>query len=139
MKGTIPGFRKLWTHVTTAQDPETEVARLRALSRFLDSAVRIPGTNYRVGADSVTGLVPVVGDLLTGVVSLYILHRAYLLGVPVTTLARMLWNVLLDTVIGGIPVVGDLFDTAWRSNERNVDLIERRLDSLSAGPRGGWF
>lgn len=125
----IPGSTRLWTHVTTAQDPETEMGRLRALSRFLDSAMRVPGTNYRVGADSIAGLVPGIGDLLSGIVSLYILHRAYLLGIPKSTLARMLWNVLLDTLIGTIPVVGDLFDTAWKSNERNVDLIERRLET----------
>lgn len=112
--------------LTTAQDPETELARMRALSRFLDSAFRIPGTNYRVGADALTGLVPGIGDGLSAVVSLYIIYRAYLLGVPYSTLARMLANILLDATLGSVPVLGDLFDAVWKANERNVALVERR-------------
>jgi hypothetical protein len=43
----------------------------------------------------------------------------------------MLANVAIDTGFGAVPILGDLFDVAWRSNTRNVDLLER----YSSNPR----
>ena len=34
----------------------------------------------------------------------------------------VVWDVVV--VVGCIPIIGDLFDAAWKSNQRNVKLIE---------------
>lgn len=98
--------------------------RLRALGRLLDNAIPIPGTGRRVGFDGVIGLVPVAGDAVGALLSGYIIVQAARLGIPKTTLARMLGNVLLDTAVGQIPLLGDLFDFGFKSNARNLALIE---------------
>lgn len=98
--------------------------RLRTVSFYLDNAFEIPGTNYRIGLDPFLGLIPGVGDATGTALSAYIIVEAALRGVPRETLVRMLGNVLLDSTVGSLPVVGDAFDAAWKSNARNVRLIE---------------
>ena len=49
-----------------------ERTRLAALARALDAAVRIPGTNVRVGLDALIGLVPGVGDVAGAAIAGYI-------------------------------------------------------------------
>ncbi len=110
--------------VVAAANP---VANLRALARVLDSAVHVPGTPIRFGADALLGLVPVVGDLAGAALSGYVVLSAARLGVSRAVLARMLLNVGTDTVVGAVPLLGDLFDIGWRANVRNVDLLERAL------------
>ncbi len=100
---------------------------LRTLARVLDSAFAIPGTGIRVGADSIVGLVPVVGDIAGAALSGYIVLVSARLGAPASTLARMVINIGIDTVVGSVPVLGDMFDVGWRANMRNVDLLDRHL------------
>ncbi len=104
--------------------------RVRRVSHLLDEAVRIPGTNRRVGLDPILGLIPVVGDLTTALFSAYVVVEAYRLGASRGLLARMVLNVLVDTVGGSVPLVGDVFDAVWKANERNVDLLERHVGSI---------
>lgn len=101
---------------------------LRTLGHLLDEAFPIPGTRFRVGFDSLLGLVPGVGDGLTSVLSAYIVVQAARLGVPVPVLARMLLNVAVDGLVGTIPVLGDLFDAGWKANVRNLALLRAELE-----------
>lgn len=101
--------------------------RVRTLARLLDSAVTIPGTKIRFGADSLIGLIPGVGDVAGAVLSGYIVLVATQLGAPASVVTRMLMNIGLDTVVGSVPVLGDLFDVAWKSNQKNVALLENHL------------
>lgn len=101
--------------------------RLRRLTRLLDDAVRIPGTKYRVGLDSLIGLVPGAGDIVGGALSAYIIYEASRLGVSRLTLARMFSNVAVDLLLGSVPVAGDIFDVAWKANRKNMDLLDRHL------------
>jgi Domain of unknown function (DUF4112) len=110
---------------STAADPR--VARIRTLARMLDSAVAIPGTKIRVGADSILGLIPVVGDLGGAALSGDIVLTSARLGAPPSTLVRMLINIAIDTVLGSVPVLGDMFDVGWRANMMNADLLESHL------------
>jgi hypothetical protein len=109
--------------------------RVRALARLLDSAVRIPGTNIRLGADSVVGLIPGLGDMAGAVLSGYIVLVATRLGVPVAVVTRMLVNIGIDTLAGSVPLVGDLFDVGWKANMRNVALLERHVGNAAATGR----
>lgn len=115
----------------TNQDSSLE--RVQNLSRLLDNAVRVPGTNYRIGLDPLVGLLPVVGDVPTTVASAYVVLEAARLGAPRETIARMVVNLGIDAVLGSIPLVGDLFDAVWKANARNVRLLEARVQDPSGG------
>ena len=105
----------------------TDYERVLRTARRMDALVRIPGTNMRVGLDSLLGLVPVAGDVLALLPSLWILWHARRLGARRRTLARMAANVALDAGIGTIPLAGDLFDLFYKANLRNVALLERDM------------
>lgn len=102
-------------------------AGVRLLARWMDSAFTVPGTNIRFGLDSLIGLIPGAGDTVTSLVSLYILSAAHRQGASKATLLRMGFNVAVDLIVGAIPLLGDLFDVYFKSNQRNVALLERRL------------
>src|SRR5215470_17352275 len=104
------------------------IARIDALATLLDTALVIPGTGIRFGLDGLIGLFPVVGDIVTTALSLFIVHEAYQLGAPGHVIMRMLGNVALDGVFGAVPLVGDAFDVLWRANRRNVRLLREWLE-----------
>lgn len=116
------------------QPPQVE--RLRALSRLLDSAFVIPGTRYRFGLDALIGLVPGLGDAVSAVFSGYLILQASRLGAPRSVVNRMIANVALDTAVGWVPLLGDLFDVAWKSNNRNMALLEEHLRQPAAAKAG---
>jgi len=98
----------------------------RRLSALLDSGLRIPGTQLRIGLDPILGAVlPELGDALTAVLSLSLVTVAFRQRVPHWVLARMLINIAIDAIFGAIPFVGDVFDFAFKANEKNLALIER--------------
>ncbi|WP_431857071.1 DUF4112 domain-containing protein [Azospirillum sp.] len=111
--------------------------RLRRLARLLDNRWTIPGTRIGFGLDGIASLVPVAGDTLTALVSLHILDEARRMGVPKRLLARMLGNIAFDWAAGSIPVIGTIFDVAFKSNLRNLRLLEQHLveDMRVVNPR----
>jgi len=100
---------------------------LDLLSHILDDWFRIPGTSIRFGVDGIIGLIPGLGDVLTGLASCIIVFAAWFRGVPYITLARMIANLAIDVVIGAIPFLGDAFDIAWKANRRNYALLVRHI------------
>jgi hypothetical protein len=107
-------------------------ARIEALAKVLDSAVSIPGTKIVMGMDAVLGLVPVIGDAISGLIASYIIWEARRLGAPRWLVARMAMNTTLDTMVGSIPVFGDLFDVAYKSNLKNVALLKKHAEKNGA-------
>lgn len=107
------------------------VRQLRALARLLDNAIPLPG-GYRIGLDGLIGLVPGIGDAVGASLSAYIILRAAQLGVSWTTLLRMAGNVLVDGFVGLIPILGDVFDFAWKANQRNMELLDAALQKPPA-------
>lgn len=113
-----------------------DVRKVGVLVRWLDDLIRIPGTKFGIGLDSVVGFfLPGVGDAITGVASIAVLSTAIRSGVPRVVVARMLMNIAIDTVGGLLPVVGDVFDLFWRSNVRNLELLERHQHELQPRAR----
>jgi hypothetical protein len=102
--------------------------RLGRIAWLLDSSIPLPGTRFRFGLDAVLGLLPGVGDAIGVVLSSYIVREAARAGAPRVVLAHMAWNVAVEGVIGLVPFAGDIFDAAWKANQRNVALLERHLD-----------
>ncbi|RYZ10419.1 MAG: DUF4112 domain-containing protein [Alphaproteobacteria bacterium] len=107
-------------------DRYVAVERLKQLEMLLDRQFSIGGIKF--GLDSIIGLVPVVGDLVTGAIGYYIISEAKRLGVSRLTRARMYTNWGVDVTVGAIPVVGDMFDLAFKSNTKNVRLLLADLE-----------
>jgi hypothetical protein len=100
---------------------------LRKLEILLDEAFRLPFTSIRFGIDGIIGLVPGLGDVLAGLLSLVIPVAAWIRGVPYIALMRMAVNVGIGVLVGSIPILGDAFDIAWKPNRRNYQLLQRHL------------
>lgn len=103
------------------------IKRLRQLSRLLDKVITIPGTPIALGLDPIIGFIPIGGDVLGLLLSSYIIFEASRLGLPKKVLKKMIFNVIIDSLVGIIPIIGDLFDFAWTANEYNIRLIEEHL------------
>src|SRR6266568_1637256 len=100
---------------------------LQRLEILLDEAFRIPFTGIRFGIDGIIGLVPGLGDVIAGLLSLIIPIAAWVRGAPYISLARMAVNLGIGVLIGSIPLLGDAFDIAWKPNRRNFQLLQRHL------------
>ena len=100
---------------------------LHRLEILLDEAFRIPGTSIRFGLDGIIGLVPGLGDVVAGLLSLIIPVAAWMRGVPYVALVRMAANIGIGVLVGSIPLFGDIFDIAWKANRRNYQLMRRHL------------
>jgi hypothetical protein len=122
---------------TTKRDPA--FTRVRRLSQFLDNAVTVPGTSYRVGVDPLLGLFPGMGDYLGAFLSGYIIFEGARLGASRATLIRMFFNVILETIIGLIPGLGDIFDVFWKANAKNQSLLEQKLASAETREKADWL
>ncbi|MFM5916838.1 MAG: DUF4112 domain-containing protein [Novosphingobium sp.] len=110
-------------------DPQSVRQRIEALEKILEGLFEVPGLpGRRVGLDSIVGLIPVAGDLITAAMGLYMVWEARNLGMPRWQLWRMAGNVGIDSLVGAVPVAGDLFDFAFRSNTRNLRIIRKHLD-----------
>jgi hypothetical protein len=102
----------------------TSLKLVEDIARFLDSKFIIPGTNIRYGLDPLLSLFPVVGDLLTFLISGALIYAMHNHGASRKVVIKMLLNSTLDAVIGTVPLVGTVFDVFYRSNNRNVKLLK---------------
>lgn len=110
------------------RDPASVRRRIEAMEAVLEGLFVIPGTNRRVGLDSLVGLVPVVGDLATAAMGAWIVWEARNLGMSKWQLTRMAANVGVDTLVGAIPFAGDIFDFLYKSNSKNLRIVRKHLD-----------
>lgn len=109
---------------------------LERIALLMDRSVRIPGTDIRFGLDPVIGLFfPVAGDAIGAIVSAYIVLVSVRYGLPKIVIARMVFNIAADFVVGSIPFVGDAADFVWKVNTRNLRL----LNKFASGRRGSFW
>lgn len=111
-----------------------EIVRLKSLAKWMDSKFTIPGTSYTFGLDPILNLIPGFGQGIDILISLYIVYALYKNGTSGALVGKMVWNVLLDSVVGAIPIVGYIFDFAFKANKRNLILAE---EYYSAGLHKG--
>ena len=116
-----------------------DVADVELLAWLLDNSIPIPGTGRRVGLDALVGLIPGLGDVISGGLGLLVVIKAVRLRMPRIVLARMLANVALDLSVGAIPVLGDAFDLWYKSNSRNLAILRRHAGDPAASTRGDWL
>lgn len=113
------------------------IKHLDGLAKLMDSQFRIPGTTIRFGIDAIIGLIPGIGDIGGLMVSGYMIAVLATNGASGFVLARIILNVLIDTLFGAIPILGDIFDVAFKSNQRNMRLVHQHyLEGRHHG--GAW-
>ena len=105
----------------------------------MDEAFGIPGTRLRFGWDAIIGVVPWAGDLVTALMACVIIVQAHRIGVPRVVQLRMLLNVGIDLVIGLVPLFGDIADLFWKSNTRNMALLETHAAGSRRASTGDWL
>ncbi len=113
-----------FSHAAKFAASAERLAKFRKYAWLLDGQFGIPGTRFRFGLNSLIGLAPVAGDVVMGLVSLYLVWEARQMGAPSGLQARMLGNVAIEVVGGSVPILGDLFDMAFKANLRNLALLE---------------
>jgi hypothetical protein len=123
--------------ILSVRETGQSVARLEALARLMDGAFIVPGTNIRMGLDALIGLLPVAGDVISGLISSYLIWEAHQLGAPKWLIARMMANTLLDTIVGAVPLIGDAFDVMFRANMKNMALLRRYVEKHGVTCPGG--
>lgn len=129
--GARKSASEFWRDYSKKLTHEERLNQVRMIARMMDDSFRVPGTKIRFGLDTILGLVPGLGDVVTSAISLLIVHHAWQSGASKLTIARMLGNVAVDFLIGSVPVAGDLFDFAWKANRRNARLLEAHLNKRS--------
>lgn len=120
------------TFKNAAPSQEAALRRMQTVANVLDSAFVIPGTKQRVGIDAVIGLIPGLGDILTTLLSSYVIWEAKNLGVSRFALSRMMANLGIHAAVGSLPLVGDVFDAFFRVNQRNMRIVRSHLERTSA-------
>ncbi len=95
----------------------------------------VPGTNHRIGLDPIVGLIPIVGDAVSGAVGFWLIAEATRFGLPRVVVARMVLNTVVDLILGAVPFLGDVFDVVSRSNSRNLALFRRHALEPGASTR----
>ena len=123
----------------TERDRSRELAEVEAIAWLLDNSIPVPGTGRRFGVDAIIGLVPVVGDVVSAGMGLFVVWRASRMGLPRIVVTRMLVVSALDFVIGSIPIAGDAFDLWFKANTRNLALLRRHLERPETSTRDDWM
>jgi hypothetical protein len=113
--------------VRTEPPQRTALERARWVSELLDESVRVPGIGYKIGLDPLIGILPVAGDAVSMLISLYVVVEGIRAGAPVWLVFVMLLTITIDFLVGSIPVIGVVFDAVWKANKWNVSLLERVL------------
>jgi hypothetical protein len=102
---------------------ESEVAKF--LARWLDSFLRIPGTDFKIGLDPILALMPGIGSTVASGGGLIILFEAIRTGISLPVLLRMGGNLLLNTLFDYIPALGPVISAFFKSNSRNLSLLQQ--------------
>ena len=136
----LPAMARVTRIPRSMPDRSRALAEVEALAWLLDNSIPVPGSGgRRFGIDAVIGLIPGIGDLVSGAVSLFVVWRAARLGLPAVAVARMLATTAVDLAVGAIPIVGDAFDLWFKANTRNLGVMRRHLERPDDSTRDDWL
>ena len=121
-----------------SDDRETVRRSAEWIAELMDTAIRIPGTNIRIGLDPLIGLIPGIGDAIAGAIGSTLLVLAHRVGVPRIVQVRMALNVVINAVLGALPGLGDLFSAWFKSNVRNARLLRKHAASAPPSTVVDW-
>lgn len=109
-----------------AVEAQAALARFDRWASALDTKFTVFGVP--VGWDSILGIVPGVGDAVTVVPAVAMLHAGYRKGIRKRALARMTANTGLDLMVGSIPLIGDIFDLAFKGHTKNAAILRDEFE-----------
>jgi hypothetical protein len=116
-------------HIPEVIEPDeklpADLVALRKFSILMDEAVGVPGTRFRFGLDPLLSLIPGIGDVISALLSAWIVAGALRHRVPMRKIWLMVFNILLDLTIGEIPLLGNLFDVVFEENVINMRILMR--------------
>jgi hypothetical protein len=121
------------TNLNRTDKQRASLDQMNNLAWLLDNSIRIPIINYRIGLDAIIGLIPGLGDMAGLLFSSVIVIQAIRLGAPGGTLLQMVLNIAIEALIGLVPMLGDVFDATFKSNIRNMRLLNLALDYPQTG------
>jgi predicted acyltransferase len=107
------------------QEKLKKLHSLESLVNLMDSKFSFMGFSF--GLDAIIGLIPGLGDIAGGLISILIIIRIRHIGVSEVILSKMIRNVLVDVFVGTVPIFGDLFDIGFKVNDRNLQLAKDYL------------
>jgi hypothetical protein len=112
---------------------------LERIALLMDKAIRIPGTKITFGLDPIIGFfLPVAGDAIGAIVSAYIVLVSVRYGLPKIIIARMVFNIAADFLVGSIPFLGDAADFVWKVNTRNLRLLNKHASGKRSSFWSDW-
>lgn len=94
----------------------------RQFSYFMDSKYSFLGVRF--GWDNIIGFIPGLGDVVSFLMSFYLVWIGYHMKVPTKIKSKMIRNIVIDAAIGSVPLLGDLGDLFFKANVRNLKLLE---------------
>jgi hypothetical protein len=109
------------------------------IAKLMDSILKVPGTNVKIGLDPLIGLIPMVGSGASALISLLLVARAAGQGVPMHILVRMVGNVMVNAILDAIPVAGDALSIFFRSNDKNYELLQRHAGTRQKATATDWL
>lgn len=109
-------------------DKQNHLSVVREVTKFLETEFTI--WKFKFGLDPILGLIPGLGDILSSILSFYIVYVAVIHKIPLSKIVRMVFNVLADLIIGSFPIIGDLLDFFIRPNVKNLAILEREIKNL---------
>ncbi|RPB15866.1 hypothetical protein P167DRAFT_471747, partial [Morchella conica CCBAS932] len=86
----------------------------------------------KMGWSSLIAIVPGFGDVADLLLAMMVIRTASEANLPTSVTLQMVFNVIVDFVIGLIPFLGDLLDIAFKANTRNAILLEDYLRQRGA-------
>lgn len=122
-------------------DKDFTVKAIEFLTEWMDTKLGIPGTSIRFGLDALLSLIPGVGDVVSSGLNIGIFGMILAKGVPFGTAIKMMGNILIDSLISAVPVIGTFFDIGFKSNVKNLNLMQKHLASNPTGKyyKGIWL
>jgi hypothetical protein len=106
------------------------------LAWLMDESIRVGP--WSIGIDPLLGFIPGLGDMAGAAVSALLISRAMKQGIAKSAVMRMVLNVAIDSLLGAVPFVGDIFDFAYKSNIRNLEIYREALRG-DREPVRDWF
>lgn len=101
---------------------ERHLKTSRKLTELLDTEFNILGVRF--GIDPILNVIPVFGSLISTFTSLYLFWIGYQLKVPTIIYLKMFLNIFWDLLLSNIPIVGIVFDIFYKSNVKNLAILE---------------
>ena len=110
-------------------DKAKHLILVRKVAQLLETKFTI--WKFKFGVDPILGLIPGLGDILTSIISFYIVYVAILHKIPTLRVLHMTFNILVDLVIGSAPIIGDILDFFIKPNVKNLAILEKEIKILS--------